>query len=60
MTISIHYYLPTQFTLEKDDDPWTYYDSNGQLKIVTPMTKWDGYYNFKEMFTIFETLKKIF
>ena len=60
MAISIHYYLPTQFTLEKDDEPWTYYDSNGELKIVTPMTKWGGDYNFKEMFTNFETLKKSF
>ena len=60
IAISIHYYLPIQFTIENDDEPWTYYDSNGELKIVTPMAKWGGDYNFKEMFTNFETLKKSF
>ena len=48
MAVSIHYYYPLQFTLEKDDNP------------STSMTKWGGDYNFKEMFTNFETLKKSF
>ena len=58
--ISIHYYLPSSFTIEHDFDPWTYIDGNGEKHIVTPLTKWGNDDDYKEMFSYFENLKKIY
>ena len=49
--ISIHYYLPEEFTIENDDDPW---------KGVTPMTEWGTENSYKEMFTYFQTMKEYY
>ena len=58
--ISIHYFLPSQFAVEKDDDPWFYFNSDGKKEIIEPMTQWGTENDYKEMFTNFETMKKSF
>ena len=58
--ISIHYYIPSIFTVEHDSNPWTYIDNNGETQIVTPMTKWGTSNDYTEMITNFETLKKTY
>jgi hypothetical protein len=57
--ISIHYFVPTPFTVEKDDNPWNYTDGSEQ-KIITPLTNWGDENDYKEMFTNFETMKELF
>ena len=57
--ISIHYYLPEQFTIEPDDNPWTWND-NGVEKIVQPITVWGDENDYKDMFTNFESMKQVF
>ena len=49
--ISIHYYLPSPFTIENDDEPW---------EGVTPMTEWGTENSYKEMFTYFQTMKEYY
>ena len=58
--ISIHYHLPSTFALEFDSAPWTYFDENGKEIIVLPKTQWGDDNDYKEMFTHFETLNKVF
>jgi len=60
IAISIHYYIPVYFNVEKDDDPWYYIDENGIKYITTPMTKWGNKNDYNEMFSIFEKLKEVF
>lgn len=60
LAISIHYYLPSQFTVEKDDDPWTWTDEQGVINIIEPMTTWGSENHYKDIFTNFEKLKKTF
>ena len=58
--ISIFYYYPSQFTVEKDDDPFTWKDDSGNINIVQPMTQWGTEADYKDMFSDFELLKKSF
>ena len=60
IAISIHYSVPVFFTLERDDDPWYYFDGEGTKIIITPMTKWGDDNHYKEMFSYFEIMKKTF
>ena len=60
LAISIHYYLPPQFTVESDEEPWTWTDEQGLVHEITPMTKWGTESDYKEMVTNFETMKKAF
>ena len=60
IAISIHYYIPVYFTVERDDDPWYYIDGEGKKIIITPMTKWGEDNHYKEMFSYFELMKKTF
>ena len=60
IAISIHYYIPVFFTLERDDDPWYYFDGEENKVIITPMTKWGDDSHYKEMFVYFEIMKKAF
>ena len=55
--ISVHYYVPTPFTVEKDDDPWSVTNESGQ-QIIKPLTKWGDENDYKVMFTNFETMKE--
>ena len=58
--ISIHYFLPIYFTIERDDDPYFYFDSTGKKVIIEPLTQWGTENNYKEMFTNFETMKEYY
>ena len=58
--ISIHFYVPVYFTVEKDDDPWYTVDQNGVKIITTPMTKWGNKNDYNEMFSVFERLKEAY
>ena len=60
LAISINYYRPSQFTIEKDDDPFTWVDDSGNINIVQPMTQWGTEADYKDMFTEFELIKKSF
>ena len=60
LAISIHYYLPPQFTVESDKNPWTWTDDQGVVHEITPMTTWGSESDYKEMVTNFETMKKAF
>jgi endoglucanase len=60
LAISIHYYLPPQFTVESDEKPWTWTDDQGTVHEITPLTKWGTESDYKEMVTNFETMKKAF
>ena len=60
LAVSLHYYYPTIFTTEKDDDPFTWIDENGQVNIVKPMTEWGSESQYKDMFSNFEAMKKRF
>jgi endoglucanase len=60
LAISIHYYLPPQFTVESDEEPWTWTDDQGTVHEITPMTKWGSESDYKEMVTNFESMKKVF
>ena len=60
LAISIHYFIPVYFAVEKDYDPWYYIDENGVKHITTPMTKWGNKNDYNEMFAIFENLKETY
>ena len=60
LAISIHYYLPPQFTVESDKNPWTWTDEQGVVHEITPLQKWGDEGNYQEMVTNFETMKKTF
>ena len=60
LAISIHYYLPPQFTVESDKNPWTWTDDQGVVHEITPMTTWGTEADYKEMVTNYETMKKAF
>ena len=57
LAVDIHYYLPPQFTVESDKNPWTWTDENGVVHEITPMTTWGTEADYKEMVTNFETMK---
>jgi endoglucanase len=60
LAISIHYYLPPQFTVESDKNPWTWTDDQGVVHEITPLQTWGDEGNYQEMVTNFETMKKAF
>ena len=60
LAVSIHYYLPPQFTIESDRNPWTYIDDKGKVQKITPMTTWGTEFDYKEMTKNFERMKKYF
>ena len=60
IAISIHFYVPVYFTVEKDDDPWYIINENGIKEITTPMTKWGNKNDYSEMFSVFERLKETY
>ena len=60
LAISVHYYPPTQFTTERDDNPWTWVDESGIIHEINPMTTWGIENDYNDMISNFETIKKIF
>ena len=57
--ISIHYYIPEQFTIEPDDYPWKWNDG-GTEKLIQPLTEWGHENDYKDMISSFESMKKVF
>ena len=60
MAVSIHYYIPADFTVEEDDNPWGWYDESGVYHEIFPATEWGTETHYKDMFNDFETMKKAF
>ena len=60
IAVSMHYYAPSQFCLESDDDPWTWKDEHGVIQIVKPMTTWGEEGDYNDMIANFESIKKFF
>ncbi len=60
LAISIHYYLPPQFAVESDKEPWTWTDDQGVEHEITPLTKWGSEEDYKEMASNFESMKAKF
>jgi len=60
MAVSIHYYIPTDFTVEQDDNPWSWVDDDGVYHETIPKTTWGTESHYKDMFNDFERLKKSF
>ena len=60
LAISIHYYIPNKFVIEPDDNPWTWIDGSGNVVITPPLTQWGTYYDYKDMFNDFQTMKRTY
>ena len=59
IAVSMHYFLPKEFTLEPDDNPWISV-IDGVTYIDKPITTWGTENDYNEMFTNFETIKEAF
>ena len=57
--ISMSYYVPEQFSIEPDDNYWTYEDENG-IHEITSMKYWGNENQYKDMFSNFETIKETY
>ena len=60
IAISIHYYIPSQFCLEFDDNPWTWTDEFGEVHIINSKKNWGDEGDYNNMISKFETIKKAF
>ena len=60
LAVSIYYYIPSEFSLEKEDDPWTYTDSYGNTKIVPIKNSWGAENDYKILFTDFQIYNDFF
>ena len=58
--ICFNYYKPEEFCLEPDDEPWTYKDYQGQIQIISPLTKWGTREDYEYLINIFENIKNTF
>jgi endoglucanase len=46
LAISIHYYLPPQFAVESDKNPWTWTDDQGVVHEITPLKYQSNHLSF--------------
>ena len=58
--ICFNYYKPEEFCLNPDDEPWTYTDIQGQIQIISPLTKWGTREDYEYLINIFENIKNTF
>ena len=58
--ICFNYYIPQEFTLIPDDDPWTYKDEYGNIRYIEPTTKWGEKENYEDLFINYENIKNTF
>ena len=56
--ISIHFYLPLQFTLIPDDSEWSYIHISGYVYKLKPIKEWGTESDYKDLINNFERLKK--
>ena len=59
LAISIVYNLPKQFSIEPEDDPWTWVNEEG-IHVVPCQSVWGNENDYKEMFTNLETMKEVY
>ena len=57
--VSFNYYVPESFTLERENDPWTY-EIDNLTYVLLPITQWGSKDHYEELFNNFENIKKIF
>ena len=60
LAISIHYYIPSQYCLELDDNPWTWIDESGEVHIINSKKSWGDEADYNNMISKFETIKSSF
>ena len=59
LAVSIHYYNPSQFTIESKDDPYTWVE-DGVTYIIPALTQWGSESEYKDIFSDFEEMKNAF
>ena len=57
--VSFNYYIPEEFTLERDGSPWAF-EYNGEILYISPMTQWGEKEHYEILFNNFENIKKYF
>ena len=60
LAVSIHYYLPSQFCVESDKNPWTWTDDKGEVHIIEPMTEWGSEEDYKTLVSNFVTMEETY
>ena len=60
LAVSIHYYLPSQFCVESDKNPWTWTDDKGEVHTIEPMTKWGSEEDYKTLVSNFVTMEETY
>ena len=60
LAVSINYYIPNSFSLEQEDNLWTYIDEKGNSKIVPIENHWGTEHDYKLLFTDFQNYKEFF
>ena len=59
IAISVSYFLPSQFCIEPDDNPWMWEDDNG-IHEITPKTTWGSQEDYNDIVSNLETVKEYF
>ena len=59
IAISVSYFLPSQFCIEPDDNPWMWEDDNG-IHEITPKTTWGSQEDYNDMVSNLQTVKEYF
>jgi len=60
LAISVYYFIPLNFAMQASDEPWSWYDANGQIQFTHSINKWGTEYHYKELYVYFQNLKDIF
>ena len=60
LAISVYYYQPLIFTMDPEENPWTWIDYNGDIQVTKPVKEWGSEYDYKELYVYFQTLKEMF
>ena len=60
LAVSIHYYLPSQFCVESDKNPWTWTDDQGQTHVIEPMKEWGSESDYKTLISNFVTMEETY
>ena len=60
LAVSIHYYVPSEFTKDTYFEPYTFLDSNGIFIKYEPKVKWGDIDEYYKMVSDFEIMKNTF
>ena len=58
--VSMHYFLPLDFTIETDDNSWSILDTSGYIYNSTISTTWGTQSDYNDMINNFEYLEKTY